>query len=73
MNSNGFNREIAMIKANGHSELDRHAYSTGEISPNLNDPLLLIRVKFPAKPESNGLNKLPSESTGICFNKLGLA
>ena len=64
MYSKGFNNERAITKANGHSELDLHAYSTGDVSPITNGPALLIKVKFPARPESNGLNSLPLPSTG---------
>ena len=62
---------MAIINANGHSELDLHAYSTGETSPNVKLPLLFINVKSCARPESNGLNKFPSRSTGMCDSKLG--
>ena len=65
INSKGFNKHIAIIIANGHSLLDLQAYSVGLISPNTNGPLLLTKVKLPARLESNGLNKLPSPSTGM--------
>ena len=65
INSKGFIRHIAIVTANGHSELDLQAYSTGAISPSTNGPLLLIKEKSCASAESNGLNSLPSASTGI--------
>ena len=65
MNSKGLNKHNAIIAPKGPSELARHAYSTGEMSPRRKLPLLLIKTKFPAKPESNGLNNSPSAFTGI--------
>ena len=72
-NSNGFINDNAVINANGHSELDLQAYSTGLTSPNTKSPRLLINTKLPASPESNGLNNNPSPSTGIWFKIVGLA
>ena len=65
INSKGFIKHIAIATANGHSELALHEYSTGEISPSTNGPLLLIKEKSRANPESKGLNNLPSPSTGM--------
>ena len=73
MNSNGFNKHIANTTVNGHSLLALQAYSAGLTSPNTNGPLLLIKVKLPARLESNGLNKTPSPSTGMWLIRLGRA
>ena len=70
--SNGFNRHNATVIANGHSELALHACSTGPTSPKLKAPPLLINVKLVASPESKGLNKFPSPSTGMCDIRLDL-
>ena len=53
-----------MAIANGHSELDLQAYSAGDTSPNVNEPRLFNKTKSLARPESKGLNNLPSASTG---------
>ena len=65
INSKGFIRHMAITTANGHSELDLQACSTGPISPNTNGPRLLISEKSCASPLSNGLNNTPSPSVGI--------
>ena len=64
-------RHMAVIIAKGHSELDLHAYSTGDTSPSTNVPRLLIKEKFCARLESNGLNNFPSPSTGMCLASPG--
>ena len=65
MYSNGFSKQRAITIANGYSELLLQAYSTGDISPILKSPTLLINAKFVTRLESSGLNNLPSPSTGI--------
>ena len=50
--------------ANGYSELRLHAFSVGAQSPNLNWFFTYAKLKFLAKFESSGLNRLPVISTG---------
>ena len=71
--SQGVNNDSATIRANGYSELLRHAVSAGLPSPKTNGRSAIARLKLAARLDVSGDNKLPSASTGRCDKIVGLA